>query len=193
EGLVELRDRLVDADGLDVLRRSLACGRAELVDAEPAGQLAQPRPDRVVVPQLLELLVGPGEDLLEHVLGVVVGEAKRLDGDGVHVAREALDELVPSGVVAGTATSDEGGIGELRRHERPRIKAHSHPTRKRAQRARFASSAESAQTASSDWRRRETARPLIRTSVRPIAVPAPMLASCQLKPSPLTVTSSGVR
>ena len=55
----------------------------------------------------VEPLVRPREDLLEDVLGVVLGEAKPLHGDRVDVAREALDELRPGRLVAGAAARDE--------------------------------------------------------------------------------------
>ena len=113
ERLVELRDRLVRTGRLKVLRRRFPRCRSELVDAEPAGQLAEPGSNRVVVAQLLELLVRPREDLLEHVLGVVVAEPEGLDRDRVHIARKALDQFVPGGLVTGAAPGDEGGICEL--------------------------------------------------------------------------------
>ena len=57
------------------------------------------------------MLVDAREDVLEHVLGIVRRKPERLDGDRVDVAREALDELVPRGLVAGTAARDDFGVG----------------------------------------------------------------------------------
>ena len=86
ERLVELRHRLVGARGLDVLRRGLPGRRAQPVDAEPPRQLAEPGADCLVVAELVQPLVGAREDLLEHVLGVVVRKSEGLDRDRVHVA-----------------------------------------------------------------------------------------------------------
>ena len=58
-----------------------------------------------------QVLVGAGEDLLEDILRVVLGEAERLDGDRVDVAGEALDELAPRVVVALAAAGDELRVG----------------------------------------------------------------------------------
>ena len=68
---------------------------AQRVDAETPRQLGEPRADRVVVAQLVELLVRAREHFLEDVLGVVLWQAKPLDDDRVDVAREAVDELAP--------------------------------------------------------------------------------------------------
>ena len=56
---------------LDVLLGDLAAAGAEAVDAASARQLRDPRPDRGVVAQPVELLVHLREDVLEDVLGVV--------------------------------------------------------------------------------------------------------------------------
>ena len=65
---------------------------AELVDAEPPGQLREPGTDRAVVAEPVEMLVGACEDLLEDVLGVGSREPEALGADRVDVAREALDQ-----------------------------------------------------------------------------------------------------
>ena len=59
------------------------------------GQLCEPRPDRPVVAQPVELLEDLAEDVLEHVLGVGRCEPEALDADRVDVARETLDQGVP--------------------------------------------------------------------------------------------------
>ena len=87
--------------------------RAEPVDADPARQLRDPRPHRVVVPERAEPLVDAGEDVLEDVLGVLLAEAEALHRDRVDVAREALDQLTPGVVVARAAACDERGVGGL--------------------------------------------------------------------------------
>ena len=66
-----------------------------------------------VVPEPVELLVHLREDVLEHVLGVVGREPKRLDTDRVDVAREPFDERVPGRSVALAAARDELRIGQL--------------------------------------------------------------------------------
>ncbi len=118
EGLVEGRDRVVDARRLGDLARLLARSGTHRVQAEPPRQLRQPGTDRGVVPQLRQVLVRAGEDLLEHILGVGLGQAKRLDGDRVHVAREAIDELAPRVVVSRAAAGDELCVG-FRERARP--------------------------------------------------------------------------
>ena len=91
----------------------LARARPEPVDAEPAGELRDPRPYRLVLAQRVEPLEDAGEDLLEDVLGVLLREAEALDGNRVDVAREPLDECAPRFVVAAAAAGDEDGIAEL--------------------------------------------------------------------------------
>ena len=66
--------------------RLLAAAGAQPIDREPAGQLADPRPDRLVVAQPSQMLVGTSEHLLKDVLGVVVAESEGLTRDRVHVA-----------------------------------------------------------------------------------------------------------
>ena len=84
----------------------LACA-AEPVDAGAAGELADPGTYRRVVPQAVEPLVRPGEDILEDVLGVLGREAEAADADRVDVARETLDEDGPRLRVALAAARDE--------------------------------------------------------------------------------------
>src|SRR6476469_9454503 len=110
ERLVELRERLVEVAGLHVLRRHLPAVQADPVDARPPRQLCEPGPERVVVPQPLEVGVDAGEDVLEHVFGVVLAEAEPLRADGIDVAREALDGVVPGRRVPGAASAHELGI-----------------------------------------------------------------------------------
>src|SRR3954467_4518850 len=119
QGLVQERKGLVGLCRRELLvgDRPLARARAKAIDAEPPGQLGQPRLDRRVVPQLVEVLVCPGEDFLEDVLGVGLRQAERLHRDGVHVAGEALDELPPGGLVAGAAARDELAVTQRRGHE----------------------------------------------------------------------------
>jgi hypothetical protein len=52
------------------------------------------------------MLVDACEHLLEDVLGVVRRQPERLHRDRVDVAGEALDQLVPRGLVPGTAPGD---------------------------------------------------------------------------------------
>ena len=130
EGFVERRDRVVDARRLGDLARLLACAGADRVQAQPSRQLGQPGPDRRVVPKLRQVLVRAGEDLLEDVLRVGLGEAKRLDGDRVHVAGEAIDELAPRVVVSRAAAGDELGVGFDDGHV-PRMKAQPSAVRAR--------------------------------------------------------------
>ena len=61
------------------------------------------------MPELLEDL---GEDILEHVLGVLPPEAEALAADRIDVAREPLDQLVPRLVVPAAASRDELLVGE---------------------------------------------------------------------------------
>ena len=101
---------------------SRASARSD-VDRDPAGQLREPRPDRAVVAQPVELLVGAREDLLEGVLGGMLGERERAREDRVHVAGEALDEQLPGVVVARAAAGDELGVGWRGRHPPRTIRA----------------------------------------------------------------------
>ena len=67
----------------------------KLVDAEPARQLPDPD-DGLVVAELAQVPVRPGEDLLEDLLGVLLAQPVRLAADGVDVAREPRDEPAPA-------------------------------------------------------------------------------------------------
>ena len=51
--------------------RHLASAGAQAVDRDAPGQLGDPRADRVVVAQRVQVGVRPREDLLEDVLGVL--------------------------------------------------------------------------------------------------------------------------
>ena len=70
-GVLELCERLVERGRLDLLVRELDVLTARPVDALPPCQLRDPRPDRLVAPQLAEVLVDLREDVLEDVLGFV--------------------------------------------------------------------------------------------------------------------------
>src|SRR5262249_974640 len=70
----------------------------------------------VVAPQLRQSFIRAGEDLLEHVLGVVLWEPEAAAGDRVDVAREALHELVPGVGIPRAAPRDELCIGLLNGH-----------------------------------------------------------------------------
>ena len=107
-------DLILSGPGVRILHRLLANRGAKPVDAEPAGQGREPGPERIVVPQRVQTLVGAGEGVLEHVVGVGFGEPEGL-GDRVDVAGVALDELPPGVRIAGSAACDELGIGVHRR------------------------------------------------------------------------------
>ena len=107
--LLPLVGQLVD-------RRRLATAGAEPVDADTARQLGDPGADRLVAPEPAQVLVDAREDLLEDVLRVVLREPECLDGDGIDVAGEALDELVPGRLVAGPAACHELRIRQGARH-----------------------------------------------------------------------------
>ena len=78
-------ERTVDVEGLLQLREDVHCGRVgdlllagllagagpEAVDAEAAGELRDPRAQRLVVAERVEPLVDSGEDLLENVFRIV--------------------------------------------------------------------------------------------------------------------------
>ena len=51
--------------------------------------------------------IDAGEDVLEDVLGVVLGQAEPVRADRIHVTREPLDELVPGLRVTAPAPCDE--------------------------------------------------------------------------------------
>ena len=114
EGLLELREHVIGHRLGQVLRvgRDLPAAGAEAVDAESSGELRDPGPDCLVLAQSVEPLEHTREDLLEDVLGVLLGEAERLGGDRVDVAREAVDEGPPRLLVAATAEGNELGVGE---------------------------------------------------------------------------------
>src|SRR5919106_2612301 len=127
ERLVEQLHGLVD-----VVRSQLLAGEllpaagAQPVDAEAAGELSDPGPDRLIVAKAVEMLVRAREDLLEDVLGVVLAQAEGLRADRVDVTREAADQLAPRGLVAGAAARDHTRVGKGRElHEA--MKAESAP------------------------------------------------------------------
>ena len=97
-------------------RRTLPATRAQPVDAEPARQLGDPRADRLVAPQPVQVLVHAREDLLEDVLRVVLREPEGLDADRVDVAREAIHQLVPRGLIPTAAPRDELCVRQGARH-----------------------------------------------------------------------------
>ena len=73
----------------------------------------EPGPERIVVPEGVQTLVGAREGVLEHVLGVVLRQPERLR-DRVDVAGIALHELPPGVRVAGAAAYDELGVSDHR-------------------------------------------------------------------------------
>ena len=83
------------------------------VDAEPSGQLREPRPQRVVVAEAVETLVRAHEDVLEDVLRLGIRKPEALEGDAVDVAGVALDELRPGRLVARAAARDEIAVGPV--------------------------------------------------------------------------------
>ena len=95
------------------VRRDLARAGPQPVDTESPRELGDPGADRLVLAQGVEPLVDPREDLLEDVLGVVLGQPERLDRDRVDVAREPLDQRAPGFLVAAAAKRDELGVAEL--------------------------------------------------------------------------------
>src|SRR5438552_5460903 len=111
--VVELGKGVVEAGRRQLLiGRLRTCCLAQAIKAEVPGQLGQPGLDRRVVAQLAQALVGARKDLLEDVLGVVLGKPKALDRDRVDVSREAFDELPPSRFVAVPAAGDELRVGQ---------------------------------------------------------------------------------
>src|SRR5436305_781579 len=113
----------LDALELGDVEDRLARRGAQPVDRYAPRQLGEPRPDRAVVAQARELLVGACEDLLEGVLRRMCREGEPAREDRVHVAGEALDEQRPGVVVACSAASDELGVGWHDRHPLRTIRA----------------------------------------------------------------------
>src|SRR4051794_5837425 len=112
--LLDLLQPVVERGGGHRLRQRLGRpGGAQAVDAQAAGELAEPRPDGGVVAQAVEALVGAGEYVLEDVLGVRVAQAVGAGGDRVDVAGEALDQQSPGRLVTGAASPDEVGVAGL--------------------------------------------------------------------------------
>ena len=115
ERLLQLGEHVVGGRVREVfeIRPHLPRARAQAIDAKTPRELSDPGSNGVVVAERVEPLVDPREYVLEDILRVVGSEPETLDGDGVDVAGEALDELPPSLVVAFTAAGDEGGVGQL--------------------------------------------------------------------------------
>jgi hypothetical protein len=94
-------ERVVDVERLLDLREHVLVGRigqlfgvggdlaragAEPVDAEAARQLGDPGTDGLVVTQGVEPFEDAREDVLEDILGILLGEPEGLDADRVDVA-----------------------------------------------------------------------------------------------------------
>src|SRR5215510_2367331 len=109
ERLVDPRQRVFV--GIGCLFGLVSClfsrAGAKAVDADASGELGEPGLDRLVVAKRVEPLVDLGEDLLEDVLGVVLGEPKALRRDRVDISGEPLDESGPRVLVAFAATGDK--------------------------------------------------------------------------------------
>ena len=72
EGLLQLREDVHCGRVGDLLLAGLLAGAGpEAVDAEAAGELRDPRAQRLVVAERVEPLVDSGEDLLENVFRIV--------------------------------------------------------------------------------------------------------------------------
>ena len=84
--LVQLCEAVLGLDLLRFLGRLLPPAGPQLVDAQAPGERPDPGPHGGVVAQLVQALVGAGEDLLEDVLGVVLGQPVHPRGDRVDVA-----------------------------------------------------------------------------------------------------------
>src|SRR5207244_4279114 len=117
--IVEPLERLVHSRRLDLRRNLLPLRGPQAVDRESPRHLREPRLDRAVVPQTIEVLVRPGEDLLEHVLRVCVAQPKALSRDRVDVAGEPLDQLAPGLLVAAPAARDERSVRKRPHFHRP--------------------------------------------------------------------------
>ena len=117
QGVVQPRDRVVGVGDLDLVVELLGRAGPQPVDAEPPRQLREPGSNRVVVPQLVQVLVGASEDLLEDVFCVMLRHLEALNRDRVDVAGEAVDQLAPGVVVAGAAPGDQLSVGQL--HAQP--------------------------------------------------------------------------
>jgi hypothetical protein len=114
ECLLELREHVLGRlVGWPVLGGLLPRAGAQAVDAKAAGELGDPGPQRLVVAERVEPLVDAGEHVLEDVLRVMRRQAESLYRDRVDVAREAVDELAPGGLVAVAAAGNELGVAEL--------------------------------------------------------------------------------
>jgi hypothetical protein len=113
DGLIKAPHGLVEVGRLEDVRACvLPRGQTQSVDAQAPGELSDPRSDRFVVSQRFETLVRARENLLEDVFCVVLGQAKCLRGNGVHVARKSVYEFSPRRLVAAPAAGDEAGVGD---------------------------------------------------------------------------------
>ena len=120
KGLVDLGEGVFAGRGVDrLLGQLLAAARAQLVHAEAAGEGPDPWPHRVVVAQVIQALVRAREHLLEDILGIVLLKPVDPHRDRVHVAGEAVDQLLPGLLVAVSTAGDQVGVGYLgQRHYR---------------------------------------------------------------------------
>src|SRR6185503_14852777 len=85
------------------------CETARDAAGDRAGRDLEDLADRLVALVAGEKAV---EDLLEDVLRVVGAQAEPLRRNGIDVAREAVDELLPGALVAGAATGDQRRVGK---------------------------------------------------------------------------------
>ena len=98
---------------LELIGNRFTGGRPQPVDAEPARELPDPRPDGVVGTQPSQVLVDARERVLEHVLRIGLAQPVSA-GYGEDVAREPLDQLAPGGIVPGTTGPDDLPIADRR-------------------------------------------------------------------------------
>src|SRR5262249_47290872 len=114
ERLVERADALLVGEAvLERFGRALARARADRVDAEPARELREPGPQRLVVAEAVEVLPRPHEDVLEDVLRLGIGQPEALERDPVDIARVAFDKRGPRRLVALAAARDEITVGQV--------------------------------------------------------------------------------
>jgi hypothetical protein len=112
EGLVERLELLVESLRLEILLGELMTSGPQAVQACPARELRDPRPQSGRVAQAVELHIDLREDVLEDVLRVGGRQAEALRADRIDVAREPLDEDVPCLLFAAPATGDELRVGD---------------------------------------------------------------------------------
>src|SRR5205823_7383607 len=105
---------------LQVVGHRVADSRTQPVDAEPPGELPDPRPYGFIRAQPAQVFVDACERLLEHVLGVRLTQAVSAC-DRKDIAREPLHQLAPGGVLAGATGSDDLRVADRGPvHRRPR-------------------------------------------------------------------------